>query len=168
MTARQRERERGETERSLKLHSGCSVNSKLTHYPVASLRKRARLSLEWCRRDSTTGTKNLRIFWKKKNIRVARFFEIFYLILNFVLMILWNKIIFLSIYIVFFFYVLRKGMKVKGQNILDFLISFFNNLPFSNKKFYLYCFFFSKICCNWLCIWYSIYLLSFKKCCNKT
>ena len=58
---RERERER-EAERSLKLHSGCSVNSKLTHYPVASLRKRARLSLEWCRRDSTTGTKNLREF----------------------------------------------------------------------------------------------------------
>lgn len=82
MTARQRERERGETERSLKLHSGCSVNSKLTHYPVASLRKRARLSLEWCRRDSTTGTKNLRIFWKKKKIFVLHAFLKFYLILN--------------------------------------------------------------------------------------
>lgn len=58
---RKRKRER-EAERSLKLHSGCSVNSKLTHYPVASLRKRACLSLEWCRRDSTTGTKNLREF----------------------------------------------------------------------------------------------------------
>ena len=91
--SRQRERERErEAERSLKLHSGCSVNSKLTHYPVASLRKRARLSLEWCRRDSTTGTKNLREFSDiLKNIyiyiRVARFFGIFYLILNFVLMI---------------------------------------------------------------------------------
>lgn len=62
MTGRQRERVRGKTERSLKLHSGCSVNSKLTHYPVASLRKRARLSLEWCRRDSTTGIKNPREF----------------------------------------------------------------------------------------------------------
>lgn len=92
MTARQRERERGKTERSLKLHSGCSVNSKLTHYPVASLRKRARLSLEWCRRDSTTGIKNPREFSViLKNIhiyiRVARFLGIFYLILNFILMI---------------------------------------------------------------------------------
>lgn len=107
MTARQRERERGKTERSLKLHSGCSVNSKLTHYPVASLRKRARLSLEWCRRDSTTGTKNPREFSVilKKYTYIyscCTFSWNFLFNFEFYLDDLGNEIIFLSIYIIFF------------------------------------------------------------------
>lgn len=107
MTARQRERERGKTERSLKLHSGCSVNSKLTHYPVASLRKRARLSLEWCRRDSTTGIKNPREFSVilKKYTYIyscCTFSWNFLFNFEFYFDDLGNEIIFLSIYIIFF------------------------------------------------------------------
>lgn len=145
MTARQRERERGKTERSLKLHSGCSVNSKLTHYPVASLRKRARLSLEWCRRDSTTGTKNPREFSVilKKYTYIyscCTFSWNFLFNFEFYLDDLGNEIIFLSIYIIFF---LCWEKDWKGQNFW-----FFDTLPFSDKQFYLYYFFFSKILCN--------------------
>lgn len=39
-------------EEKFKLHLSCSVNSKLTHYPVASLCKSARLSSKWNQRDS--------------------------------------------------------------------------------------------------------------------